>query len=132
VIQGKPALSRVSLSGVRSAPPHLSFTLAAGRGAPLIKTVSIASPRGLHFTRSHPTVSVSGSRGKHLRFTVSLRHGALVIKLKKPARQVHVALAYPRLRTSAGKLSKRVTISAWVTDANSLATKLSKKVRPRS
>lgn len=134
-IQGNPTLSHVSLSSVGAARPRLSFTVGAGRGAPLLRTLTVALPHGLHFTRSRPRVTISGRRGKHLRFTPSLHHGTLVLKLRAAARQVHVTISYPRLRAGGSLVahrSARVTVTVRVTDSGNLTTKLASRLRPRS
>jgi hypothetical protein len=136
-IQGNPKLSRVSLSQVAAARGTLSFTLAAGRGAPKIKTVSVAPPRGLRFTKSRSKVSVTGLGGRRVKFSVSLQHGQLVLKFRAPAKRVRVTIAYPRLRASGALVSQlahhrasRVTLSLRVTDVLGLLTRLTTKVKP--
>jgi subtilase family serine protease len=138
-IQGNPTLSHVSLTGVGSARPKLSFTVGAGRDAPQLKTVTVNLPRGLSFSRSRAAITVSGRRVKHLRFTASLQRGALVLKLGTAAEQVHVTISYPRLQADGALVaalarhqSTRVTITVHVTDAGKLATKLSRNLRPSS
>ena len=71
-IEGAPTISHVSLSSVGAGRPRMSFTVAAGRDGPGLKTVSITLPRGLHFSKSRATVTVTGAKGKHLKFTTSL------------------------------------------------------------
>ena len=138
-IQTNPSLSHVSLASVGAGRPKLSFTIAAGRDAPKIQTLTVALPRGLSFSKSRASVTLSGLKVKHLRFTASLQRGTLVLKLKTAAQQVRVTISYPRLRAGgslaaelARHRSTRVTITVHVTDAAKLATKLTSKVRPRS
>jgi subtilase family serine protease len=138
-IQGNPTLSRVSLANVAAARPKLSFTLTAGRDAPLVKTLSVALPAGLSFTKSRSTVTVTGPRGKHLKLTRTLQRGSLVLRLRTATPQVHVTISYPRLQSTsslaaqlARRRSTRVTISVRVTDGASRATKLTARVKPRS
>jgi subtilase family serine protease len=138
-IQNKPTLSAVSLTNVGAARPKLAFTVAAGRDAPQLQTLTVGLPGGLSFTKSRATVSVSGKRVKHLRYTASLQHGTLVLKLKTAAQQVRVTITYPRLKAGgslaaqlASHRSTRVTITVNVTDAAKLATKLTSKIKPRS
>ena len=138
-IQSNPSLSRVSLAGVGAKRPKLSFTVAAGRDAPKLQTLTVTLPSGLSFSRSRAVVAVSGLKVKHLRFTASLQRGTLVLKLKTAAQQVRVTISYPRL-TSGGSLAAqvarhsgaRVTITVRVTDAARLNTKLTSKITPRS
>ncbi len=136
-IQGAPTLSHVSLSSVGAARPKLSFTLASGRGAPGVKTVDVTLPRGLHFTKSRSTATVTGRGGRHLKFTVALQHGSLVLKLRSAAEQVHVTVSSPRLAASgsltaalARHQSTRVTLTVRASDADKLTTRLSKTIRP--
>ena len=138
-IQSAPAVSRVSLTGVGAARPKLSFTVTAGRDAPKLQSLSIGLPRGLSFTNSRATVTVSGLRVKHLRFIASLERGTLTLKLKTAAQQVRVTISYPRLQAGgslvsqlAGHRSTPVTITVHVTDAARLGTKLTSKIRPLS
>jgi hypothetical protein len=99
----------------------------------------VTLPSGLSFSRARAMITVSGLKVKHLRFTASLQRGTLVLKLKTPAQQVRVTIAYPRLN-SGGSLAAqvargsgtRVTITVHVTDAAKLSTKLTSKIKPRS
>jgi hypothetical protein len=138
-IQAKPKLSRVSLSGVGSARPRLSFMLTAGRDAPKLKSVSVTLPRGLRFTRAHATVSVAGRGNRRVRYTVSLQHGTLVLRLRSPGRQVHVTIVYPRLQAGGSLVSDlarhhgtRVGLTVRATDALKRTTRLTAKFKPRS
>jgi kumamolisin len=138
-IQAKPTLSRVSLSRVGSARPQLSFVLTAGRDAPKLKSVSMTLPRGLRFTRAHATVRVTGRGNRRVKYTVSLQHGTLVLKLRTAAEQVHVTITYPRLQAGGSLVSalarhraSRVGLTVRATDALKLTTRLTAKVKPRS
>jgi hypothetical protein len=138
-IESKPALSKVSLTSVGATRPKLAFTLASGRDAPKLQTITVALPSGLSFSTSRAAVTVSGLKVRHLRYTASLQRGSLVLKLQTAAQQVHVTISYPRLRAGgslaaqlARNHSTRVTITVRVTDAARLATKLSSRIRPRS
>ncbi|HET6867800.1 MAG TPA: putative Ig domain-containing protein, partial [Solirubrobacteraceae bacterium] len=138
-IQTKPTLSRVSLSRVGAARPRLSFMLTAGRDAPKLKSVSVTLPRGLRFTRAHATVSVTGRGNRRVRYTVSLQHGTLVLKVSSPAQQLHVTITYPRLQAGSSLVSAlarhhgtRVGLTVRATDALRLTTRLTAKVKPGS
>jgi subtilase family serine protease len=138
-VENPPALSRVSLSSVGSSRPTLTFTVAAGRDEPALKSISIVLPRGLHFTKSHSTVSVTGPKGKHLRFTASLARGGLVVTLRSATSQVRVTISSPRLAASgsltaalARHQATRVTLTVRVTDAEKLTTKLTQKTKASS
>jgi hypothetical protein len=136
-IQGAPTVSRGSLTSVGVARPRLSFTLASGRDAPSIKSINVSLPRGLHFTASRSTVTVTGRKGGHLSFTARLVHGELVLTLKTASPQVEVTISSPRLAASGTLTSAiarhqagRVTLTMRVTDADKLTTRLSQKMTP--
>lgn len=138
-IQTNPTLSHVSLSGVGTARPRLSFMLAAGRDAPNLKTVTLTLPRGLRFTRARAKVNVTGRGNHRLRSTVSLQHGTLVLRLNTPAQQVHVTVTYPRLQAGGSLVSdlarhraSRLGLTVRATDALKRTTRLTTKVKPRS
>jgi subtilase family serine protease len=135
-IENPPTVTRVSLSSVGASRPTLSFTVAAGRNEPALKTISIVLPRGLHFTKSRSTVSVTGPRGKHLRFTASLKDGGLVVTLRTATPQARITISSPRLAASgsltaalARHQTTRVTLTVRVTDAVKLTTRLTAKTR---
>lgn len=138
-IQKKPTLSRVSLSRVGTARPRLSFMVSAGRDAPKLKSVTVTLPRGLRFTRAHAKVSVTGRGNRRVRYTVSLQHGTLVLKVASPAQQLHVTITYPRLQAGGSLVSAlarhhgtRVGLTVRATDALKLTTRLTAKVKPGS
>ena len=137
IVQGAPTISHLSLSRVGAAHPRLSFIVAAGRNEPSIKSVNITLPRGLHFTKSGATVTVTGPKGKHLKFTARLVRGALMLTLKTASPQVHVTISSPRLAASSSLTAalarhhtERVTVTVRVTDAGKVTTRLSKKLKP--
>ena len=137
-IEGAPTVSHLSLSSVGAGRPRMSFTVAAGRDEPGLKTISITLPRGLHFSKSRATVSVTGAKGKHLKFTAGLQHVALVITVRTATSQLRVTVSSPRLAASTGlsaaivrHQSSRLTLTFRVTDAGKLTTRLTPKTRPR-
>ena len=136
-IQGAPRLSRMSLTSVGAARPKLSFTMTAGREEPAIKSVNISLPRGLRFTSSRSAIVVTGPKGKHLKITARLVHGTLVLTLRTASPQMRVTISWPRLAASdsltaalARHRATRVTMTFRVTDAASLTTRLSRKIKP--
>jgi hypothetical protein len=138
-VQGNPTLSHLSLSKVGTARPRLSFVLAAGRNAPQLKTVTVALPRGLSFTRSQSTITVTGVGNHRLKFTASLQHGTLVLTLRRTSLQVHVRVAYPRIEASGGLVpqvashhASPVTLTVRTTDALKLTTKLTARIKPNT
>jgi subtilase family serine protease len=138
MIEGAPTVSHVSLSSVGAGRPRLSFTVAAGRNEPGLKTISITLPRGLHFSKSRATVTVTGAKGKHLKFAASLQHVALVITVRTATSQLRVTVSSPRLAASTGLTaaitrhqSSRITLTLRVADAGKLTTRLTPRTRPR-
>ena len=136
-IQSKPTLSNVSLTGVGVARPRLSFALAAGRGAPPLKTVGVALPQGLSFSRSSARITVTGRGGRHLAFSAGLEHGTLVLTLHSAASQVRVTIAYPRIQASssltaqvAGQRASRITLTVEPTDGLKRTTRLTARLNP--
>jgi subtilase family serine protease len=136
-VQANPTLTRLSLSGAGGARPRLSFTLTAGRDAPKLKTVTVGLPGALRFSGSRATVSVTGVGGRHVKYSVALKHGSLVLTFRTPALQIHVTIAYPRLQASGGLVAQiarhrasRLTLTVHTTDALRLTTRLTAKVRP--
>ncbi len=138
MIEGAPTVSRASLSGIGNARPKLSFTIKAGLDGPAIKSINVVMPRGLRFTRSRATVTVTGARGKHIKFTAKLQRNALVITLRSAAPQLRVTISYPRLAASgslaaavARRHSTRVTVTVRVTDAGNQTARVTAKIKPR-
>jgi hypothetical protein len=137
-IQGNPTLTHLSLSGVGAGRPKLAFTVTAGQDAPKLKTVTVALPGALSFTKSRTTVTVTGVGGRRVTYSVALKHGALVFTFRTPARQIHVTVASPRLQASGGLVSQlarhrasRLTFTVRTTDALKLTTRLTAKAKPR-
>ena len=136
-IEGSPTLSQASLTGVGAARPTLSFTLAAGRGAPKLRAVVVALPAGLRFTQSGATVTVTGFGGRHVSDSVALQRGSLVIRLRNAATHAHVTVTYPSIRADSGlaaQVARRhaspLTVSVRATDALNLTTQLRARVTP--
>jgi len=138
-IQGNPTVTRLSLSGVGAGRPQLSFMITAGRDAPKLKTVTVALPKALRFTRSRATVTATGVGGRHVRYSVALKNGALVLTFRAPALQIHVTVVYPRLQASGDLVAQiarhrasRLQLTVRTTDALKLTTRLTAKVTPQT
>ncbi|HUA05162.1 MAG TPA: protease pro-enzyme activation domain-containing protein [Solirubrobacteraceae bacterium] len=136
-IEGAPTVSHVSMSSIDAGRPKLAFTVTAGRDEPGLKTISITLPRGLHFSKSRATVTVTGAKGRHLKFTASLQHVALVITVRTAASQLHITISSPRLAASdsltaaiARHRAGRLGLTLRVTDAGKLTTRLAARARP--
>jgi len=90
---GAPRLSRVSLAGLASGKPRLSFKVAHGTNAPKLRSLIVSLPRGLLFL-SKRGISVSGPH--RLRLT----GGKLTITLKRPLTAVAVRIGSAALAES--------------------------------
>jgi hypothetical protein len=85
--------------------PTLSFKLVAGKNAPSLSTFTILLPRGLSITQRRAGkrlqvtgVSVTGAKLK----SVSLRHGHLVISLRRAVTSLAVKIRARALKESGG------------------------------
>ena len=100
---GKPTASHAGLSGVVRRNAKLSFTLASGKNAAALKTITLALSKGLGFSTSRKNL-VNGiavkTGGKRLKFTAKVSHGKLTITLKTPASRVQVTIASPAITVS--------------------------------
>ena len=85
---GKPVFSKEALTGVSSRKAKLGFTLSAGHHAPALRSIAITPPTGISFSarRANLTngLTLTGSQGKRLKFSASVRHGTLSINFSKP------------------------------------------------
>jgi hypothetical protein len=83
-----PKLSGVSLAGLASGKPSLSFKLVRGSDAPNLKSVTISLPRGLTVKAKHLGRGISISTPSRL----GLSGGKLTITLKRPAASLSVRI----------------------------------------
>jgi hypothetical protein len=100
---GLPGLVSAAVSGLARGKPTLSFKLTAGKNAKL-KSFSVKLPRGLSFRgRSvHHRLKLTGLSLKGAKIkSIALRHGALVITLRKAINTVSVKLGPGALKESA-------------------------------
>jgi hypothetical protein len=132
---GKPSLSRASLRGIAKGHDKLVFTATAGKGAPALKTIAIAPTSGITCS-SKKGIVVKDAKGKLVKFTAKVSHGALTITLKAAASKVQITVVKPSIavgrrlaRRVATKKVKSVTFSVNVTDAGHKSTKLTLKVK---
>jgi hypothetical protein len=102
--------AHASLTGVAKRKVKLSFTITAARNASAVKTIAVGLPKGMSFSSraKHLTkgVSVTGRRGKRLKFTASVRHGVLTITLKAGATSVQIRIVNPAIAASGSLASK--------------------------
>jgi subtilase family serine protease len=88
-----------SLTGTAHDRPQLTFTVAAGRGSPALRSLTITMPKELVLTSTRGVGLASGStRPGFTDYTVD---GALVITLRRALGRVRVTLSYPGLRVAA-------------------------------
>jgi PKD repeat protein len=126
------------LSGLAGGKPKLKFTVAAGTGAPELKSISVGLPSGLSFSKKPSKgIKVKGANGKALKLSVKLSHGNLTITLKAPASPVSVSISGGSLSVTKALSSKvkhkrvgHLTVSLKVTDAARATTKLALKLKP--
>lgn len=92
---GSPKVSKAFLAGLRTRHPSLRFRITAPKGTPGLRSVTVVLPRGLRFVRHRVGrrlvirgVHVSGGRG----ISMSLVHGRLVIRVRRPAGSLLVKL----------------------------------------
>lgn len=85
---GKAKLTHASITGLSTGRPALGFKIAVPNGAAALRALSVALPGGLSFVRHRvgkrltvTGVKVTGA----LVASLSLSHGRLVIKLRRPA-----------------------------------------------
>ena len=106
---GTPTATKVKLSGLIERRPKLSFVLAAGTGAPALKSLSIALPRGLSFATKTRTlekgISITVGR-KALKFRAKAKQGVLRITLSRAERSIRVSIGRPALRISRAEARK--------------------------
>jgi hypothetical protein len=151
-----PPTATGSTGGLGKGHPKLKFTITHGQGAPNVTTVVIGLPGGLKFSRSaivsHKTCTRAakgkkpkcstttlikglGIRGGKAK-SVAIKHGRLVITLKKASSRVTFTLSGVLVSESKGlqtKVKKHRTkdlrFTLKVTDANQTATTLSLKLK---
>jgi hypothetical protein len=91
----RPAIERASLSGLAQGRPALSFTLTAGSGQPKLTSFTVLAPAGLRFVehrvRGQDTLSGVAVTAAPVR-SLSLRHGRLIVVLRRPAATVGVRI----------------------------------------
>ncbi len=138
-VVGAPIVSGLTLSGVGGGRPRLSLTVASGRSAAALKTVSIRVPRGLSFASAVRQVTVTTAGGRRVGFASRVVRGQLQITLAIPASKVRIVVSYATLRATSG-LAARVrqhhsaplTVAVQTTDAADHPSGTSARIRPRA
>jgi putative Ig domain-containing protein len=134
-VAGPPRISRLSLRQAVSGP-QLAFTVTAGKDAPGLRTLEIKVPRVLIVAAGRGvSVTGTGRPASRLRFSDRSSKGSLlIIRLRKTARSVRIALAAPSLRArgrrpAASRLPhSRQVVTVSVVDAGAGRTQLSERV----
>ncbi len=107
---GKPTISRGSLTGIAKRRPRLGFTIAAGTGAPALKTIAIGLPRGLTFShhrrRLARDITAKDRTGRRQKITTRLSHGILTVTLKNAATRLQIAITAPAIRARTALANK--------------------------
>lgn len=133
--------SQVSLAGVAIRAPKLAFTLSVSADASPIRAVAVRLTRDLSLAGSPRLlargIAVTGTGGRHLRFTATVVHGALTIRLRVEARKVRITLTRPGLSVTTALASRvrhghtgRLRLRARVTDARHTVTLVQLPVQP--
>ena len=100
-IGAAPRVSAAAVSGLESGQPLLTFTVAAGSGAPALRRLRVTLPADLRLA-SADGVRITTRGARRPRFTSRLTPGGLEITLSRPLPELGVALTYPQLRVAAG------------------------------
>jgi hypothetical protein len=135
----KPEIHAASLSGLTTGKPSLVFQLVAGKKAPNLSSFTIELPSGLRFVRHRVHgkltlrgVSVTGGKIK----SVVLKHGHLVISLRRAVSSTILAISPRALGESGGLRSrakhgklKSLKVIVLVKDAKGKVTKVGVQIR---
>ena len=131
---GKPTITRGSLTGIAKRKPRLRFTIAAGTGAPALKTISIGLPRGLTFAhpRTHRSrdITAKDRPGRRQKITSRLSHGILTVTLKRVATRLQFAITAPGILAGTGLANKAKHKRAGLLDIAIKATDLRHTTTP--
>jgi hypothetical protein len=134
---GAPKISAHSLSGVGKRRPTLRVTITAGKAAPGLRTISIRLPRALHVAHKAKHVTATGAHGARLRFSASVKHGVLTIRLRHATALAKVMVRYATLTVTRHEASAarrgraaKLGITVTVTDSHGTKTPLHTSVKP--
>ncbi|MFZ1993123.1 MAG: IPT/TIG domain-containing protein [Solirubrobacteraceae bacterium] len=101
-----PRTSRASIRGVARRVPQVTFTVTAGRRSPRLVSVAVRLPRGLRFDAGLIAGRVLVG-GRKPRGSVTVRHGVLTIRLKRPVARMTVRIVAPAV-SAAVSLARKV------------------------
>jgi hypothetical protein len=133
--KGKPTTSGGSLSGVAGGKVKLGFTVDAGHGSPLIKTIAVSLPKGLSFVGSAKkltdAITLKGTGGKKLKFTAKRHAGTLTITLATSTSRAQVTIGSAGIAVTRAlaervkeKKVKSLTALLTATDTSHVSTRL--------
>ncbi len=135
-----PAISRASLSGVAKNRPKLFMVVTAQPSFPGLKTITIALPKHIAFSRSRLArgITLLGPNRKRLKgYKLKLSHGKLTITLKKATTQVRLTLSSASIHSDRSVVSsvkrktvRAMTVSAKTTDARRQTATVTLTLRP--
>ena len=118
-IAGATHLLAASVAGLAQGHPVLSFTVAAGHGAPSLRRLAVSVPGELRL-RSTRSVAVSASGGR-VGFRAHIDHGLLIITLHRGYMRVGVTVGPSALAgaRSRGPRNGRMDVTAVASDRSS-------------
>ena len=87
---GRPTISRAALTGVGARRPTLSLTVTSGYHAPALRSLTLAVPSGLRLSSNRRLLTITGARGRSVKFTSKLVGGRLQIAFASPQTNVRI------------------------------------------
>jgi subtilase family serine protease len=132
-----PLLS-ASLRGVAAGRPLLAASIAAARGAPAIRSLTVRTASGVRLIGTRG-LTVRGVRGRRVRYRARLAGGALTITLASASQAISLRLARPAIAASPALRARErahraaaLRLSLASRDARGEVTVYSRTLRARS
>ena len=94
---GSPTATKITLTGLTDANPRLRFKLHAGVSAPPLRSFTVSLPAGLRFNHNHKQLATGLSASGAGKYALSVSHGKLTVRLKKPANAASITIGGPTL-----------------------------------
>jgi hypothetical protein len=95
---------RASLIGASTRKPSLRIMIPAQGGNALVTSLTVSLPKGIRFSGTKSTlvkeVTLKDQHGKRMVFTVTTKHGGLVLSLKRPTAGVDLVVSGQALSVS--------------------------------
>jgi subtilase family serine protease len=133
-----PTFTRVGLSGVARRRPQLSFTVTRAKTSPALRSVTVRLPKGLTFGRRGRGVHLTAGRSP-VRFSTTLRAGALTIRFRRTQTTVAVTIGNPTIFASAAlarearrRSASKVSVGLNATDAQRFTVRTTVRLRLRA